>query len=123
MPAGLQFVLILPDGSKSLVPAEWPAADVEKLGAIAKCAPPLRSAKEQERLWQHLIAGELTTVGSDHSPSPPEMKENANFFKVWGGISGAQHALPILLTEAHSKRGGAASAHLGFALRQRRQTV
>jgi hypothetical protein len=23
MPAGLQFVLILPDGSKSLVPAEW----------------------------------------------------------------------------------------------------
>jgi hypothetical protein len=23
MPAGLQFVLILPDGSKSLIPAEW----------------------------------------------------------------------------------------------------
>jgi allantoinase len=80
------------------------AADVEKLGPIAKCAPPLRSAKEQERLWQHLIAGELTTVGSDHSPCPPDLKENANFFKVWGGISGAQHALSILLTEAHHKR-------------------
>jgi allantoinase len=79
--------------------------DVARLGPVAKCAPPLRSAKEQERLWQHLIAGELTTVGSDHSPSPPEMKENANFFKVWGGISGAQHALPILLTEAHLNRG------------------
>ena len=23
MPGGLQFVLILPDGSKSLIPAEW----------------------------------------------------------------------------------------------------
>ena len=23
MPAGLQFVLILPDGSKSLIPADW----------------------------------------------------------------------------------------------------
>ena len=23
MPAGLQFVLFLPDGSKSLIPAEW----------------------------------------------------------------------------------------------------
>ena len=33
------------------------------------------------------------------------MKENANFFKVWGGISGAQHMLSILLTEAHFKRG------------------
>ena len=80
------------------------AADVEKLGPIAKCAPPLRSAKEQENLWKQLIAGELTTVGSDHSPSPPDMKQNANFFKVWGGISGAQHALSILLTEAHHKR-------------------
>ena len=80
------------------------AADVEKLGPIAKCAPPLRSAKEQENLWKQVIAGELTTVGSDHSPSPPDMKHNANFFKVWGGISGAQHALSILLTEAHHKR-------------------
>jgi allantoinase len=80
------------------------AADVEKLGPIAKCAPPLRSAKEQENLWKQLIAGEIATVGSDHSPSPPDMKQNANFFKVWGGISGAQHVLSILLTEAHHKR-------------------
>jgi allantoinase len=81
------------------------AADVEKIGPTAKCAPPLRSAKEQEALWQQLLAGQVTTVGSDHSPSPPDLKENANFFKVWGGISGAQHALSILLTEAHFKRG------------------
>src|SRR5205807_599933 len=44
-------------------------------------------------------------VGSDHSPSPPEMKEDRSFFKVWGGISGIQHTLPILLTEGHVKRG------------------
>jgi len=79
--------------------------DVVRVGAAAKCAPPLRSAKEQEELWQHLIAGEVTTVGSDHSPSPPEMKQAPNFFKVWGGISGGQHTLPILLTEAHLNRG------------------
>jgi allantoinase len=81
------------------------AADVEKIGPTAKCAPPLRSAREQETLWQQLLAGHVTTVGSDHSPSPPDLKENANFFEVWGGISGAQHALSILLTEAHFKRG------------------
>ena len=33
------------------------------------------------------------------------MKQNANFFEVWGGISGAQHTLPLLLTEAHVNRG------------------
>jgi allantoinase len=79
--------------------------DMAKLGAVAKCAPPLRSVCEQEKLWQHLLAGEVTTVGSDHSPAPPEMKQSLDFFKVWGGISGGQHTLPILLTEAHLSRG------------------
>jgi allantoinase len=80
-------------------------ADAEGLGPSAKCAPPLRSAQVQESLWRQLLAGELTTVGSDHSPSPPDLKQDANFFKVWGGISGAQHTLPILLAEAHFNRG------------------
>jgi allantoinase len=73
--------------------------DVEKLGAVAKCAPPLRPAEEQEKLWQGLLAGEVTTVGSDHSPSPPAMKTDKNFFKVWGGISGVQHTFPLLLAQ------------------------
>jgi allantoinase len=42
------------------------------------------------------------------------MKENANFFEVWGGISGAQHTLPILLTEAHVKRGAPLSLISGL---------
>jgi allantoinase len=78
--------------------------DVEKLGAVAKCAPPLRAEKIQGELWQKLLSGEITTVGSDHSPSPPEMKRNENFFKVWGGISGAQHTLPLLF-EGRSRPG------------------
>ncbi len=74
-------------------------ADVEKLGAVAKCAPPLRAAATVAKLWEHLLAGDVTTVGSDHSPSPPEMKTDKNFFKVWGGISGVQHTLSLVLTE------------------------
>lgn len=76
--------------------------DVEKLGAVAKCAPPLRHPQVQHELWQRLAAGEVATVGSDHSPSPPEMKTDPNFFKVWGGISGVQHALPLLLSERNA---------------------
>ena len=85
------------------------ADDMERLGAVAKCAPPLRSAAEQNRLWHHLAAGEIDTIGSDHSPSPPEMKMDRNFFKVWGGISGVQHAFPIFLSEAHVERNLALS--------------
>lgn len=71
--------------------------DVERIGALAKCAPPLRSREIQENLWRRLLAGEITTIGSDHSPSPPNLKTGANFFKVWGGISSVQHTLPLLL--------------------------
>src|SRR5579863_1285175 len=48
--------------------------DVEALGAVAKCAPPLRSATEQAALWQQLIAGNIPIVASDHSPAPASMK-------------------------------------------------
>jgi len=85
-------------------------ADVEKMGAVAKCAPPLRPKNVQENLWQHLLAGDVTTIGSDHSPSPPEMKTDKNFFKVWGGISGVQHTLPLLLT------AGFINTHADFSL-------
>jgi len=73
--------------------------DVEQLGAVAKCAPPLRPKSAQDVLWRYVESGEVRTIGSDHSPSPPEMKRGQDFFKVWGGISGVQHTLPLLLTE------------------------
>ena len=69
--------------------------DMEKLGAVAKCAPPLRASDEQRQLRERLP--DIATIGSDHSPSPPEMKQRDNFFDVWGGISGCQHLLPLLL--------------------------
>ena len=81
------------------------ADDVEKIGAVAKCAPPLRPKSAQEVLWRYLENGYVKTIGSDHSPSPPEMKRNHNFFKVWGGISGVQHSLPLLITEGYLNRG------------------
>jgi allantoinase len=69
--------------------------DMEELGAVAKCAPPPRSGDDQEQLRRRL--SDITTIGSDHSPSPPEMKQRENFFDVWGGISGCQHLLPLLI--------------------------
>lgn len=68
--------------------------DMVRLGAVAKCAPPLRSARERSELWQRMK--EVDTIGSDHSPSPWPMKEAQNFFQVWGGISGCQHLLSLL---------------------------
>jgi allantoinase len=78
--------------------------DMESLGTAAKCAPPLRPAGEREALWEHLAAGRIALVASDHSPCPPHMKAGG-FAGAWGGIAGAQSTLALLLDEGHQHRG------------------
>ena len=83
--------------------------DLERLGAVLKSAPPVRSNLERDALWLEVIAGNVDVIGSDHSPAPMNMKTGANFFKIWGGISGVQSTLPALLTHGHHSRGIALS--------------
>lgn len=66
-------------------------------GAVAKCAPPLRSETRRRRLWAGLRAGRVDTLGSDHSPAPPGLKTAADYFDLWGGIAGVQHGFELLL--------------------------
>ncbi len=72
--------------------------DTERLGAPAKCAPPLRTIPERDRLVAAVGAGRVDTIGSDHSPAPAAMKQSKDFFAVWGGISSVQTTLRSLLT-------------------------
>lgn len=91
-------------------------ADLERLGAVGKCAPPLRSEAEHDLLWDEVLRGSVDIIGSDHSPSPPELKGlprppspggrggrggggGDDFFALWGGISGVQSTLSVLLAE------------------------
>ena len=70
--------------------------DVARIGPPAKCAPPIREEGRRRGLWRELRAGRIHTVGSDHSPSPPGLKESADFFANWGGIGGVQHGATLL---------------------------
>ncbi len=72
--------------------------DAERLGALGKCAPPLRSAVERDDLRAELQARRIDLVASDHSPAPASMKQGDDAFAAWGGISGCQTLLPALLT-------------------------
>lgn len=73
-------------------------ADMESTGPRAKCAPPLRPEATRQELLAALIAGDIDTVGSDHSPAPAAIKNRDDFFDAWGGIAGVQATLRILLT-------------------------
>lgn len=79
--------------------------DLLALGAVAKCAPPLRTADVRDALWTKLIEGLVDIVASDHSPSPPAMKQGGDFFRIWGGVAGVQSTLAVLLEEGHYRRG------------------
>jgi allantoinase len=89
--------------------------DVERIGAAAKCAPPIRGQADQGELWSRLLAGQIDLVASDHSPAPPELKgAGENFFALWGGIAGVQSTLGILLEEGHHRRGLALASVAGL---------
>lgn len=77
--------------------------DVERLGTVAKCSPPIRDAKNQIKMWGKLFNSEIAFVSSDHSPCDPKLKDG-EFLKVWGGISACQTTLTGLLTHAYHER-------------------
>ncbi|TFE29388.1 allantoinase [Cohnella luojiensis] len=81
--------------------------DVERIGPLAKCAPPIRSSREREGLWARIAEGKIDFIASDHSPCPPSMKQGSedDYFAIWGGISGAQSMLELMFDEGFLKRG------------------
>jgi allantoinase len=64
--------------------------DVVRLGAPAKCAPPVRAETVRADMIARVGRGDVDTLGTDHSPCPPSMKQGDDFFAIWGGIMGAQ---------------------------------
>ncbi|MEO5757826.1 MAG: allantoinase AllB [Mesorhizobium sp.] len=72
---------------------------------IAKVGPPIREARNREKLWAGMGEGVLTMVVSDHSPCTPEMKElvSGDFGAAWGGISSLQLGLPVVWSEARRR--------------------
>ncbi len=83
------------------------AAEEIRDSALAwKCAPPIREARDRDRLIGALQDGVLDLVASDHSPAPPAMKTPADgsFFSAWGGIASLQVALAATWTAMQRRR-------------------
>ncbi len=82
------------------------AEEIPDGATLHKCAPPVRTRENREKLWDALREGMIDFVVTDHSPCPPEVKnlKEGNFRTAWGGIASLSVALPVMWTEA-SKRG------------------
>lgn len=76
-------------------------------GVGGKVNPPLRPREDVEALWQHLLAGELDWVTSDHACCKDEVKfgePRDNVFLAKSGFGGTEYLLPGLITEG-TRRG------------------
>lgn len=80
------------------------------------CSPPMRTAADQDRLWQGLSDGTIQTIGTDHCPFFYNGKKEilyegepvriagkelgaADFTKIPNGLPGVQDRLPVLWTQ------------------------
>lgn len=75
-------------------------------GVCAKCTPPLRERQDAEQLWQYVLDGTLSCIGSDHSPAADEEKsDELDIWSAWGGLNSVQLFLPMMFDMAVSQRG------------------
>lgn len=79
--------------------------ELDAIGPVVKCSPPIRGKDQQDRLWEQVISGDISFVTSDHSPCTPDLKDKENAFEAWGGISGVQNNVDVLFDEGVQKRG------------------
>jgi dihydropyrimidinase/allantoinase len=77
-----------------------------EIGPYAKVNPPLRSWEERERLWEYLLDGTISTLGSDHGPHLSEHKEKGwdDIFVAPAGSAGVETALPVMLTAVNQRK-------------------
>lgn len=83
-------------------------ADVHTASGLgAKVNPPIRPREDVEALWEHLLAGEVSWVTSDHACCREETKfgePKDDVFLAKSGFGGTEYLLPGLVTEG-SRRG------------------
>jgi allantoinase len=75
-------------------------------GIGGKVNPPLRSPDDVEALWEHVLAGNVDWVVSDHACCRDEMKFGTprdDVFVAKSGFGGSEYLLPGLITEGRAR--------------------
>ncbi len=79
-------------------------SELDAIGPVVKCSPPIRDKDNQEVMWNQLADGKIDFVTSDHSPCTPDLKDKENAFEAWGGIAGLQNNVDVIFDEGVQKR-------------------
>lgn len=76
----------------ALTEADWP-----RLGNKLKILPPVRSSKDQKRLWEAVQDGVIDMIATDHAPHLDSERADKNLWEAPAGAAGLETMLPLLL--------------------------
>jgi dihydropyrimidinase len=76
-----------------------------EMGNLPKLTPPIRTADDNDAMFEHLSEGGLSVVSTDHVAQTRERKENTDWWENPFGGSGLQTGLPVFYDEAVNERG------------------
>ena len=71
--------------------------DLCRLGSVLKCAPPVRSKEEKDKLWSY-IGKSISFLATDHAPCSQEEKNTGDFMTDYSGMPGVELLLPFALS-------------------------
>lgn len=76
-------------------------------GLNATVVPPIRTREDSEELWQGILDGTISTIGTDNCPGTlaAKYKNGRDVAHVIPGFPGAGMILPVLLSEGYHRRG------------------
>jgi dihydroorotase len=80
------------------------AEDMEEKGIVLKINDPIRYRKDSDRLWDHLKAGTINIIATDHSPHLPEEKFKDDVWEAIPGFPGVETSVRLMLNEVNSGR-------------------
>jgi dihydroorotase len=75
----------------------------ETLGSLIQMNPPIRSAHDNEVLWQSLLDGVIDCIATDHAPHTLAEKSKP-YPNSPSGMPGVETSLPLMLTQAMQGR-------------------
>jgi dihydropyrimidinase len=77
----------------------------QEKGSLPVIAPPLRTADDQDALFEYLRDGTLGVVSTDHVAQTQERKAEGDWWDGPFGSNGLQASLPVFYDEAVNERG------------------
>lgn len=72
--------------------------DLERIGAIARCGPPIRPRTTVDALWQRVASGHIDALTSDHCPYPIALKSDPLIWNAAMGLTGIETTVPLFFS-------------------------